>query len=256
MAPRISFCMTCRNRLAHARRTIPAALAAKREQDQIVVLDYGDSEGLADFIRENFPRSMSAGHLKYARTEAEKWNVGHAKNIAHRLAAGEIVVNLDADNLLLPGYVDLIARFCGERTVFSGGYSTTSKDGGTCGRVALHKSRFIALGGYREGFGYGPEDHDLVERAVLSGMDQVATPQLYLQCVSHNGALRFRHMRDGVLAVLAGEEIRDWPRFHEKLSALRASEGPVINRDGFGCGRVVVNFEHEAFLSGQQGTHP
>ena len=207
-------------------------------------------EGLAAYVRENFPRSMSAGHLKYARTEAEAWNVGHAKNIAHRLADGEIVVNLDADNLLLPGYVDLIARFCGKRTVFSGGYSTESKDGGTHGRVAMHRNRFDALGGYREGFGYGPEDHDLVVRAVMSGMEQVATPQLYLQCVPHSGALRFRHMRDGVLAVLDGEEIRDWPRFHEKLSALRASEGPEINREGFGCGSVIVNFERHILYSG------
>lgn len=241
--------MTCRNRLAHARRTIPSALSAKREHDQLVVLDYGDTEGLADFVRENIPRSIDAGHLKYARAEAESWNVGHAKNLAHRLADGDIVVNLDADNLLVPGYVDLIARFCGKRTVFSGGFSTSCKDGGTCGRVALHKNRFIALGGYREGFGYGPEDHDLVLRAVMSGMEQVATPQLYLQCVPHSGALRFRHMRDAVLAVLAGEEIRDWSRFHEKLSALRTSEGPAINPDGFGCGRVVVNFEHEFDLS-------
>ena len=57
---------------------------------------------------------------------------------------------------------------------------------------------------YREGFSYGPEDHGLVVRAVMSGMERVTTPQLYLQCLPHRGAPRFRHMSDGVLAVLAG----------------------------------------------------
>ena len=114
----------------------------------------------------------------------------------------------------------------------------------------MHRNRFVELGGYREGMTYGPEDHDLVVRATMAGMERVTTPQLYLQCVPHNNALRFGNVRNGVLAVLAGEEIRDWQRMHTKIAALRASEGPAINRDGFGCGRVVVNFEREAILAG------
>src|SRR5438045_8134229 len=98
----ISYCVTCYKRLFHLRSTLPVNIKRKHFDDEIVVLDYGDTEELAEWIVSMEPLIRS-GHLVYARTEAASWHMAHAKNVAHQLASKEIVCNLDADNFISEG---------------------------------------------------------------------------------------------------------------------------------------------------------
>jgi hypothetical protein len=137
-----------------------------------VVLDYNSYDDLGTWIKVYMMEHIESGRLVYYRTEEPKYfSMAHSRNIAFKVATGDIVNNLDADNFTTHPdkkteecwafYLNRMANDRPEKTIFAKGKR------GMHGRIGFYKKEFIELlGGYDEGLtGYGHDDHDLVKRA-------------------------------------------------------------------------------------------
>jgi glycosyltransferase involved in cell wall biosynthesis len=171
---KISFCTTCMGRLYNLKETLPKNIEDNKDYPHLefVVLDYNSNDGLWQWMAENMMEHIESGLISYYRTiEPTHFSMAHSRNIAFKVANGEIVNNLDADNFTTNPdysvnecwafYLNRMANECGEKVIFSKGKR------GMHGRIGFYKKEFIEiLGGYDEDLlGYGHDDHDLVQRA-------------------------------------------------------------------------------------------
>jgi len=166
------------NRLDDLMITLPANIGANEDYPDLefVLLDYGSSDGLDQWVRRRMMNHIESGRLVYYRTDEPKsYSMTHSRNVAFKLATGDIVNSLDADNFTFDGkpvaqswanWLNDRANENPEKTVFCKTKQITIMHG----RIGFWKNEFIELGGYDEDFkGYGHDDQDLVERAVGSG---------------------------------------------------------------------------------------
>jgi hypothetical protein len=169
------------NRLDDLMITLPANINANKDYPNLefVLLDYNSSDGLELWVRRRMIKHIRSGRLVYYRTEEPQYySMTHSRNIAFKLASGEIVNNLDADNFTFDGtpcsmswanWINARANEFPQKTVFLKTKQLTILHG----RVGFYKNEFIdLLGGYDEDFeGYGFDDQNLVERAVGLGFN-------------------------------------------------------------------------------------
>src|SRR4051794_19422029 len=92
----VSFCTTCANRLGQLQQTFAANAAdMQRELDGArVIVNYGSKDSLHDFMLEK--QATSPDRIVYAQElSGRPWHSSIAKNVARRIATGNILVNLD-----------------------------------------------------------------------------------------------------------------------------------------------------------------
>ena len=260
---KISYCTTCRGRLHHLQRTLPANMALERDNPQVefVVLDYGSEDGTGAWIRQHYAKELESGRLRYARTEAPHFEMAHAKNMAHRLATGDVLCNLDADNFLAPGYSAWLAETFRDHTdsITNHGAITTRLKGAfegkslkdTRGRIALTRENFERLHGYNEKFShYIGGDNDLTQRALDAGLKRADVPmRLFGDTIAHTNAERVAHLstRDKQVS----QERLNWSPLERRMQRAmhRLEAAPEVNEGGtVGCGTVHVNFAKDATL--------
>jgi len=146
--PTVSFCPTCRNRLWQLRQTLPANLTALSRQPstELVLVDYGSSDELVEWVWHNFQSPIDAGLLQFFQLEKRPpWNCARAKNLAHRLASGRYLFNLDADNFIQQRDLEQInpAAVAGKVIhQWSGDWHD-----GSLGRIGLPRELFYTLWG-------------------------------------------------------------------------------------------------------------
>lgn len=211
-------------RLHHLRQTLAANLWNLSDEPDVefVIVDYNSRDGLEDWFRRTYSGTslMSRGRLVYAReTTAEHWHVAKAKNLAHVLATGDVLVNVDADNFVSRSYV----RAC--HTLFGhtgpGVYFGTTFDRNSSpGRVALHRDDFYRLGGYDEDIGgaWTGDDQDLMQRAAVSGLYAALLPSdKYIQ----HGHIE-RICNNGVPAECLSDEVAARAELERHATAGRA----------------------------------
>ncbi len=171
------------NRLEDIMITLPANIGANADYPELefVLLDYNSSDGLGKWVARKMKKHIDSGRLVYYRAEEpEFYSMAHSRNVAFKVATGDIVCNLDADNFTFDGTpVSLSwATWLGDmadnhpwRTVFCKTKQLTIMHG----RIGFWKNEFIELlGGYNEELkGYGFDDQDLAERAVGLGFTLV-----------------------------------------------------------------------------------
>ncbi|GHT29266.1 hypothetical protein FACS189432_08310 [Bacteroidia bacterium] len=180
--PKLSFCITCKNRFYQVSRTLPKNLDDNRMYKQFVefiLIDFGSADGLFDWIRKNHAQDIKDGYLKYYYTDSlPYWHVSIAKNTAHSLASHEILVNLDCDNYTgHNGGKFVIQRFIkyGD-AVFIHQFSKKHADG-SYGRICVLKKHFMQIRGYDENFEpMGHEDSDLMKRLTKLGLCRLNIP--------------------------------------------------------------------------------
>jgi hypothetical protein len=209
---KVSFCITCKGRLHHLKETLTQNLRdnpsggtdGKGPDVEFVVLNYNSPDGLDEWIKTDpeMAEAMRDGRLKYARyDDAETFRHSHAKNMAHRLATGDIVCNLDADNFTGPqfaSYLNEKMKADPDHTFVHAhfGYleSLPVEQRGSFGRIALSRRNFMELGGYEESARHwGGEDGNLLIRSLALGLKPavIDDPQ-YLQVIAHDNAERFK----------------------------------------------------------------
>lgn len=170
----ISFCTTCMNRLFHLRQTFVNSIQDNMNYPHVefVLINYNSQDELHDWARKTLKPYIDKGIVNYYHTtEPESFHASKAKNLAHKVAKGDIVINLDGDNFAgkdFAFYVNYIMQKSGEDTIFQ---FKKAPYWGTEGRIAMMKNHFMALGGYDENLEpIGHEDHDLMDRAKAMGL--------------------------------------------------------------------------------------
>lgn len=172
--PTLSFCITCKNRFHQISETLTVNLNDNRQQNyliEFVLIDFGSTDGLKEWVLENFSQDLKTGYLKYYYTEdLPYWHASIAKNTSHRYATHDIVVNLDCDNYTgLEGGTFIIEQFLryGEGAII---HQFGSYGDGSFGRIAIYKYLFMYVRGYDESFEpMGYEDADLINRLISIG---------------------------------------------------------------------------------------
>lgn len=228
---KIWFCTTCSDRkgettrLEHIQQTLPQNLSDNPDgegfETRFVVLNYGDKGGLHEWITTDdvTRQAIEDERLIYARTDQPYFRMGHAKNMAHRMAINyaadtDVICNLDADNWLGQNFSGaLFGLFSTNSNVIINPSNEISKkfksdERGFYGRVALTVGNFKALGGYREAFkGWGDEDTDLTRRARSFGLKYLRFSDVdYLNIITHDNSTRVANMFGTAEEVKAEEE--------------------------------------------------
>ncbi|HZH74266.1 MAG TPA: glycosyltransferase family A protein [Mariniphaga sp.] len=181
MIPTLSFCITCKNRFHQISRTLKKNLDDNRlhqEWIEFVLIDFGSVDGLREWVIRNFRSDLETGFLRYFYTEQlPYWHASVAKNIAHRLAGHDILINLDCDNYT--GYLGgqfVIRQFLKNRDIVLHQFSGVLSDG-SFGRIGMLRKYFEITGGYNESFEpMSYQDVDLIERLKRLGLEYQLKP--------------------------------------------------------------------------------
>ena len=270
---KVSYCTTCRGRLPHLKQTLPANLAAEKDNPNVefVVLDYGD-EGkdgnLGEWIKQTFPEELATGRLRCARYEAPHFVFAHSRNMAHRLATGDILCNVDADNFIAPNFSRwLAAQLVQQPNGIVHGIARDQREftkravdmllkrnvlpSNMGGRMAMTRQTFEDLGGYDEINFNANEglDKNLAMRADVMGLPAIRLPEnLWGDFIAHGNEARFGRMsQEDRRAAEKRIETSMARKYVNGMKFARTKFDPVANVDGdVGCGTVVVNFqEHQ-----------
>jgi glycosyltransferase involved in cell wall biosynthesis len=171
-----SVCTVCMNRLHDLQETLPRNLKdnSDYEEAEFVLLDYGSTDGLAEWVKDCLPDYLRSGRLAYHRVEQPYFRPCHSYNMAFRLAKNEVIAKLDADNFTGPGYLTRLNQLAslGDKTIMvPETFLRVPNRMLLRGRFAIFKHDLVALGGYDEDMdrGFGFDDVSFVFRAMLAG---------------------------------------------------------------------------------------
>jgi len=245
---KVSFCITCMGRLYNLKETLPKNIEANKPYPNVefVVLDYNSPDGLGDWMRDNMSEHIESGVVSYYRTEEPAhFSMAHSRNIAFKIASGDIVNNLDADNFTvsppdriaeecLASYINRLANEQSSRVIFAKGKR------GMHGRIGFYKEEFInELGGYDESLlGYGHDDHDLVKRAWELGYAMYYWGGQYCWRIKTNRAEKNSNMERPWRETENENKVKSVANIEAKK--FRANEGKH-----WGKANLVKNFEEE-----------
>ncbi len=276
----VSYCITCKGRKHHLEQTLRANLQAEAGNPNVefVLLDYDSPDGLGEWVHEHFHDEIEAGRLRYARLEnAPHFKMAHAKNMAHRLATGDILVNLDADNSLAPNTSQWLSRQFQKHphaiaTIITRNVNDevlsllrdykkrimqkffhkkpNNISGCFSGRIAMRREDFERLRGYDESFSaWGFDDNNMALRARDAGLPKLQWSREQLgQVIEHGNDERVSHLsaQDQEIAEKRLNANR-WARRATNLLTVGQRYDPVANQDGeVGCGTVRLNFSDHA----------
>lgn len=242
---------TCKGRLQHIKQTLPKNLkdAAHCDNFKFVVLDYGDKDGLLDYLRSEHMADIESGKLTVYSYPCEgPFHVAHAKNIAARCAIREgadILVTVDADNFINPLFTDFLNNAFQYKSKIPGFYICPDFTlihslphgplrplRGYAGRLAIRAMDFIKMGGYDETFDtWHGEDMDLIARMIKIGYAERHFDNRFLGVIPHGTEVRFREYPHAV-------------QYENKkeIENINARKETLVNYGKFGLGRVYRNF--------------
>ncbi len=259
---KISFCTTCMGRAHHLKETLPQNIRDNIDSKvkvEFVVLNYNSGDDLHEWMMtdRDMRQFMDLGVLKYGRTtEPQHFHMAHAKNLAHRMATGDIVCNLDADNFTGVGFADYLARAFAEdseivvnpsHTLF---HTPGFEEGGYYGRVALTRENFHRLHGYDESLqGWGGDDTNILQRAKGLGLKHMKIEkQRFMGIIPHTNESRVEHMAEGeereaMLRYVESHKSPERTMASKLFNKLKVLAVPIqANPDGnFGLGTVTMS---------------
>jgi glycosyltransferase involved in cell wall biosynthesis len=191
------------NRLHHLKETLLRNITDNLGYDNVefVLLDYNSTDGLEDWVKQNFKEYINSGKLKFYRTdEPAKFHRSHSRNMCFRLSNGDVLCNLDADNFTGEGFAAYInEQFKTVDDVFLSpiDFPRTNKTKGTAsdtlGRVCCTRTAFYNIRGFAEHMStHGFQDYDFANRLELSGYRRVIiSNQSFLQAIKHDDTERY-----------------------------------------------------------------
>lgn len=200
---RISYCIVCMNRIDHLKSTLKVNLKdTKNDQNvEFVLLDYNSSDGMGEWVKNTLQSEIESGRLLYFRTEdPQEFSHSHSKNMAFKLASGDILCSINADHYIGEGFSDYLRdKFGGNQPVFVSPQvpqnykSAWRPPTDVFGKIALRKIDFKKTTGFDERFkGYGFEDIDFVNRLSMLKVKRIVLDQdKYCRFISHGEDRRY-----------------------------------------------------------------
>lgn len=172
MKNKVSFCTTCKGRLWQLKETLVKNVPLLDEDCELIILDYQSPDGLKEHLEEHYKDALDSGLIKYYRLmHGYNFYCAYAKNVAHRLATGQVLFNLDADGFISK---ELIAelRQLKKDEIHVPRYH--GNDEGSYGRLGLLRTTFYKLNGYSENIlKMLDDDGNLRHRAMMMGLRPV-----------------------------------------------------------------------------------
>jgi Sulfotransferase domain/N-terminal domain of galactosyltransferase len=276
----IAFCTPVRNREQHLKRTLPKNLADNKNfpDCKFIVLDYGSEYDLQQYIATYHVEDILSGRLVfYSFPTAARFNMAHAKNMAHRCAMLEganILCEIDADNFTGEGFAEYLTEKFREPNIFMW-TRVRPLDGsdklprGCSGRIAVRATDFLKVGGYDEKYDtWGPDDKDFNARLRLLGLDAREIDHRFIDVILHNDKMRFKdykHVKDcdsGDFEVDPTCPIANFGKFgmgtvYRNFSDKPIELGPLPTRIfGIGMHKTATTSLHHAFeILGYDSAH-
>lgn len=195
---RISFCVVCMNRLPHLKETFLQNLIDNRNYKQLefILLDYNSGDGLEHWAKENLQSYISNERVVYYKTTQPKcFSHSHAKNLAFKLAKGDIVCNINADHYTGSEFAFYVnEKFVKDKNIVLTpiDFYKTSKNyhppRDVLGKVCVRKEDFLKVKGFEEQMaGYGFEDYDFINRLEMAGVRRVLIEDFdFLKYIEHS----------------------------------------------------------------------
>lgn len=90
---KISFCITCMNRLNHIQETLKQNIEDNLLENDVefILLDYNSTDNLEEWVHDELQIYLDSKILIYYKTFNPKYyKRSHSRNLAFRLAKGEI----------------------------------------------------------------------------------------------------------------------------------------------------------------------
>lgn len=185
---KISLCTVCMNRAHHVKQTLKKNIIDNEDyaDTEFIILDYNSKDDLEDYVRTNLTEYINSKKLTYYKCNTHQYfNRTHSRNIAFKMATGEIICNVDADNFTGKGFAAYLNElFTQNQHCFY--YANDRSD--VIGRIAVSRSSFYKIGGFDERMVYyGFEDSDFIHRLMKSGLKAgIINNKQYLAALSHS----------------------------------------------------------------------
>jgi hypothetical protein len=190
-------------RLHHLKQTLPINIinTSSYPNCEFIVLNYGSRDGMHDWVKNNLNKYIETGKLKYYRTQMPEYFVAtHSKNIAHRQAVGDIICNIDADNYIVPGFVEFLAHSFKKYNCLVCSPSLDSMNNhGSCGKIAVRREHFYSVNGYDENLnlGWGWDDTNFQYRVKMqNGLFYINTEKKFCRTIDHSNEDRVKNFKD------------------------------------------------------------
>jgi hypothetical protein len=198
---KISFCTWIKDRLWQFRDTIFLNMERAAKYDaEFAVIDVSSTDGLREFVYENLRNEF---RFKFRTIQLPELHFAKLYNICHREGAGDILVSLDADNVIGPQYCKTLLKVMEKhkgKCIFHAW--TGDWLDGTCGRLALTRETFNRVGGYDENLGpVGSQDIDIRDRVKALGYPCVLDkhPEVVGYAIRNTQLDSIRHIGKGSL---------------------------------------------------------
>lgn len=149
---KISYVTNCHNRLWQLKQTLDHNLKfTKSSEVELCILAYNDDETY-DFLIKHYIDYIKDGRLKvskhhdnYKPFDGSDYACGYVKHLAHQMATGKIVFNLDADNFICNAHEHLLQLQPNEIL-----NNAPFLPDGRNGRIGVYRSVYNRVGGYKD----------------------------------------------------------------------------------------------------------
>lgn len=167
----ISFCISHKSRLHQLKQTLPVNLKHLPNDCEVVISNLDGTKQLLEWAASSLQEFILSDQLKiFDVSNISVWSSPIAKNIAHRIAGGQYLFNLDADNFVDPKDIQLI-RQAAQQNAACMQWSGSWIDG-SFGRIGLPNETFKIIGGYDDTLlPMGAQDLDLIKRLAALGVE-------------------------------------------------------------------------------------
>jgi len=242
---KISICTNCMGRTYDLKRTYVKNIVDNLDYPNVefVLLNYNSDDDMDEWVKRYLTPYIEDGVVNYYKTtEPEFYEMGHSRNVQGKLAQGDIINNVDADNYCGFGFADAInklAELQPNDAVFCKGKRMMH------GRFGMYKDEFLKYGGYDEDLtGYGYDDHHLMNRV----MAQPNYKMMWWTGVKDNNFMRrIKTPRNVVGKNMREKKWKKTERANKELALSKLEKGDFISNQGrdWGKATVIKNFETE-----------
>jgi hypothetical protein len=168
---------------------------------EFVILNYNSQDGMDEWMAAQMQPYISSGRISYYfTTEPEEFSHSHSKNVAFKLAKGEILCSINADHFTGKDFAEYVNKcFCEDENIVLTTVDYFNirenyhppKD--VYGKVCVKKTDFLKTRGFDERMnGYGFEDWDFVNRLELTGLKRKFIDNtIFLRFISHQNDERY-----------------------------------------------------------------
>jgi glycosyltransferase involved in cell wall biosynthesis len=245
----ITVVTTCMNRLDDVSKTLPKNLADNEDYPnaEFLLLDYNSTDGLEEWVKSEMMGYINTGRLVYYRTtDRSRFCPNHSRNVSFKLATGPLVVNVDTDNYMHPGFLRRLNQCASvknkellivpENFLLPKGDKLLLK-----GRFAMYKKDIEFLRGFDEelDYGYGFDDINFIFRAMVAGFNITRFEAAYNEDrIETPMAKRYE--------LINTEGLDAGHRKNVRLTMMKLMRGVIsANAKGWGEAKVVKNFSEE-----------